>query len=141
MSSNLSISGSNFPSERVSASEASKSIPSKEAYAETSVQVEAAVQAGRTYTSFEDAKLAELQGEKISIGEQQLFKNIEQAVKAMRGRPTELQFDVHEQTHLVAVKVKDKETGEVLREIPPEKSLDFIAKLWEMAGLIVDEKR
>jgi flagellar protein FlaG len=141
MSSNLSISGSNFPSERISASEAPKNTPSKEAYAETSVQMEAAVQGTRTYTSFEDVKLAEIQGEKISVGEQQLFKNIEQAVKAMRGRPTELQFDVHKKTHLVAVKVKDKETGEVLREIPPEKSLDFIAKLWEMAGLIVDEKR
>ncbi|CAM3349764.1 flagellar protein FlaG [Paenibacillus lupini] len=141
MSSNLSISGSNFPSERNSASESPKSTPSKEAYAETSVQMETAVQGTRTYTSFEDVKLAEIQGEKISIGEQQLFRNIEQAVKAMRGRPTELQFDVHKKTHLVAVKVKDKETGEVLREIPPEKSLDFIAKLWEMAGLIVDEKR
>ncbi|NIK71006.1 flagellar protein FlaG [Paenibacillus sp. BK720] len=141
MSSNFSISGSNFPSERISASEAPKSIPSKEDYAETSVQMEAVAQGTRTYTSFEDVKMAELRGEKISIGEQQLFKNIEQAVKAMRGRPTELQFDVHKQTHLVAVKVKDKETGEVLREIPPEKSLDFIAKLWEMAGLIVDEKR
>ncbi|MGO4110617.1 flagellar protein FlaG [Paenibacillus sp. YAF4_2] len=141
MSSNMSISGSNFPSERISASDTVKTTPSKEAYAETSLQMDTNVQGTRTYTSFEEMKTAEVHGEKVSIGEQQLFKNIEQAVKAMRGRPTELQFDVHKQTHLVAVKVKDKETGEVLREIPPEKSLDFIAKLWEMAGLIVDEKR
>ncbi|WP_236013231.1 flagellar protein FlaG [Paenibacillus glycanilyticus] len=141
MSSNMSISGSNFPSERVSASEPAKINPTKEVYAETSSQMEVNVQGARAYTNVEDLKTAELKGEKVSIGEQQLFRNIEQAVKAMRGRQTELQFDVHKQTHLVAVKVKDKETGEVLREIPPEKSLDFIAKLWEMAGLIVDEKR
>lgn len=103
--------------------------------------MEVSAQVTRTYASYEDFKSAEVRGEKVSIGEQQLYKNIEQAVKAMRGRETEPQFDVHKQTHLVAVKVKDKNTGEVLREIPPEKSLDFIAKLWEMAGLIVDEKR
>lgn len=141
MSSNLSISGSNFPSERVPASDTAKNTPSKEAYAETSSQMEASGQVTRVFTTYDDLKSAELRGEKVSIGEQQLFRNIEQAVKALRGRQTELQFDVHKQTHLVAVKVKDKETGEVLREIPPEKSLDFIAKLWEMAGLIVDEKR
>ncbi|MCM3628113.1 flagellar protein FlaG [Paenibacillus glycanilyticus] len=139
--SSMSISGSNFPSERISASDTTTNIPSKESYADASSQMEVSVQAPRNYANYEEVKTAEIQGEKISIGEQQLFKNIEQAVKAMRGRPTELQFDVHKQTHLVAVKVKDKETGEVLREIPPEKSLDFIAKLWEMAGLIVDEKR
>lgn len=139
--SSMSISGSNFPSERISASDTTTNTPSKETYAETSSQMEVNANAVRNYNNYEDMKSAELRGEKVSIGEQQLFKNIEQAVKAMRGRPTELQFDVHKKTHLVAVKVKDKETGEVLREIPPEKSLDFIAKLWEMAGLIVDEKR
>jgi flagellar protein FlaG len=39
------------------------------------------------------------------------------------------------------VKVKDRESGEVIRELPPEKSLDFLAKVWEMAGLLFDEKR
>jgi len=29
----------------------------------------------------------------------------------------------------------------VIKEYPPEKTLDMIQKLWEMAGLMVDEKR
>ena len=35
----------------------------------------------------------------------------------------------------------DKETKEVIKEYPPEKTLDMIAKVWEMAGIMVDEKR
>jgi len=41
----------------------------------------------------------------------------------------------------VRVKVLDSETNEVIREIPPEKILDMVAKMWELAGLIVDERR
>ena len=39
------------------------------------------------------------------------------------------------------IKIIDKDTKKVLKEIPPEKTLDMIAKVWELAGLMVDEKR
>jgi len=32
------------------------------------------------------------------------------------------------------------ETDEVIREIPPEKILDMVAKMWELAGIMVDRK-
>ena len=35
----------------------------------------------------------------------------------------------------------DVDTDEVIREIPPEKSLDMLQKMWEMAGILVDERR
>jgi flagellar protein FlaG len=38
------------------------------------------------------------------------------------------------------IKIVDKDTKEVLKEYPPEKTLDMIAKVWEVAGLLVDEK-
>ena len=37
--------------------------------------------------------------------------------------------------------VINEDTDEVIREIPPEKSLDMLQKMWEMAGILVDEKR
>jgi len=49
-------------------------------------------------------------------------------------------FSVHEETQTIMVKVIDTETDEVIREIPPEKILDLVAKLWELAGIIVDKK-
>ena len=38
-------------------------------------------------------------------------------------------------------KLVDKDTKETIKEIPPEKTLDLIAKAWELAGILVDEKR
>ena len=34
-----------------------------------------------------------------------------------------------------------EKTKETIKELPPEKTLDMIAKVWEMAGSMVDEKR
>lgn len=52
-----------------------------------------------------------------------------------------LRFKIHERTNEVMVKVVDSETGEVIREIPPEKLLDMFANMLELAGLIIDERR
>ncbi|MDD4707168.1 MAG: flagellar protein FlaG, partial [Firmicutes bacterium] len=40
----------------------------------------------------------------------------------------------------IMVKVINDETDEIIREIPPEKILDMVAKIWELAGLMVDRK-
>ncbi len=50
-------------------------------------------------------------------------------------------FGVHEDTNRVTIKIVDKKTKEVIKEFPPDKTLDMIARVWEMAGLMVDEKR
>ena len=54
---------------------------------------------------------------------------------------TEAIFGFHDKTHRVTIKLVNKETNEVVKEIPAEKTLDLIAKAWEMAGILVDEKR
>ena len=50
-------------------------------------------------------------------------------------------FGYHEATNRITIKIVDKETKEVIKEFPPEKTLDMIAKAWELAGILVDEKR
>ncbi len=50
-------------------------------------------------------------------------------------------FGIHEKTNRVTIKIVDKSTKEVIREFPPEETLDMIAKVWEVAGILVDEKR
>lgn len=54
---------------------------------------------------------------------------------------TRCEFSYHEATHRVSIKVVDKDTEEVIKEIPPEESLEMLEKMWEMAGLLVDERR
>lgn len=58
-----------------------------------------------------------------------------------RANNSEAIFGIHDATNRVTIKIVDKETKEVLKEYPPEQTLDMIAKVWEMAGLMVDEKR
>ncbi len=50
-------------------------------------------------------------------------------------------FGIHEGTNRITIKIVDKKTKEVIKELPPERTLDMIAKVWEMAGILVDEKR
>ena len=53
---------------------------------------------------------------------------------------SEAVFGIHDATNRVTIKIIDKDTKKVLKEYPPEKTLDMIAKVWEMAGLLVDQK-
>lgn len=54
---------------------------------------------------------------------------------------SEAVFGIHEGTNRVTIKIVDKENKKVIKELPPEKTLDMIARVWEMAGILVDEKR
>lgn len=69
-------------------------------------------------------------------------QRIKQAVEKINENTngTEVIFGIHDATNRVTLKVIDKETRDVIKEIPAEKTLDLIAKAWEMAGLIVDDK-
>jgi flagellar protein FlaG len=86
-------------------------------------------------------KNTEQMGGQITISDQQVLRAIEKAIKAIEGNLTSLQFTIHERTKHISVKVLNSETGEVIREIPPEKNLDFLANLWEKAGILMDERR
>jgi len=68
-------------------------------------------------------------------------KTIESANRRMVGGNSMFQYSIHDATNQIMIRVIDRETKELLLEIPPEKALDAIAKMWELAGIFVDEKR
>lgn len=70
----------------------------------------------------------------------QLQEAVEKFKKSMNEK-TEAVFGIHEGTNRVTIKIVDKDTKDVLKEYPPEKTLDMIQKVWEMAGIMVDEKK
>lgn len=70
---------------------------------------------------------------------EQIKKAVEKLNKNMSN--SEAVFGIHEETNRVTIKIVDKSTKEVIKELPPEKTLDMIAKAWELAGILVDEKR
>jgi len=49
-------------------------------------------------------------------------------------------FKVHKPTNDIVVQIIDSQTGEVIREFPPEKILNMISEFLKMSGLIIDKR-
>jgi len=79
-------------------------------------------------------------GTKEDINEEMFNKSVEQANKTLEFYNRRIERAVHEVTHTVMYTIKDTVTNEVISEFPPKKIQDMIAKMWELAGLFVDEK-
>jgi len=101
-----------------------------------------------TTKAVESAEEKEKEGLEQELNQQnqanneQLRKAVDDINKKMiTNQNSELQFGIHEGTHRVTIKVIDRQTKKVIKELPPEKTLDMIAKAWELAGIMVDERR
>lgn len=55
-------------------------------------------------------------------------------------RNLRLSYTVHEPTNRIAMTVYDRDTHEVVREIPPECQLDRLALILEMKGIFMNER-
>lgn len=86
---------------------------------------------------------AEQQGSGQQKGHKPSEATVDDAVKRanLKMEHTRCEYSYHKKTNRVSIKVIDRDTDEVIREIPPEKSLDMLQKMWELAGMLVDEKR
>ncbi|MEN3184051.1 MAG: flagellar protein FlaG [Atribacterota bacterium] len=76
-------------------------------------------------------------GEQFSLEE--LPKVVERMNTIMEALSIEARFSIHEPTHTVIVTLVNRDTGEIIRQIPPEKLLDMVARFRELVGLFVDE--
>ncbi|MCT4566322.1 MAG: flagellar protein FlaG [Maledivibacter sp.] len=77
----------------------------------------------------------------IKLSEKSIKEAIESTNKKLEATDRKFEFSVNEETNDIIVKVINKETDEVIREIPSEKILDMVAKMMELAGIFVDERR
>lgn len=77
-------------------------------------------------------------GEK-RVNKDELIHAVNTANESLKMYNRELKYSVHKKTNTIMVKLVDTENDEVIREIPSEKLLDMVAKMWEMAGLFVNE--
>lgn len=74
------------------------------------------------------------------IDDELLEKSVEQANKTLQKHNRYIERNIHEVTKAIMYKLKDTETNEVIAEFPPQKVQDMVAKMWELAGLFVDER-
>jgi len=112
---------------------------------DAAVQPEASTQAGLSQTADKkptvqnfftekDQEDKDLSEEKDAKQGTQLKKAVNDLNKQMKN--SEAIFGIHDKTNRVTIKT----TKEVIKEYPPEETLDMIAKVWEIAGILVDEK-
>ena len=60
--------------------------------------------------------------------------------KVLEGEGTHLQYEKHDVLNEMIIRIIDNNTNEVIKEIPSKKILDMVAKMCEMAGILVDKK-
>lgn len=78
----------------------------------------------------------------LSVGEKALLDAISKVNRTLDGAPQRFEFKLHQSTGDLVIKIYNKETNEIIREIPPEKMIDLVEKLQEIVvGAIIDEKR
>ncbi len=83
----------------------------------------------------------------VDVSEKQnTHKDLEKTIEELnrwikQSDNTHLQFRLHDKLNEYYVEVVNDVTNEVIRQIPSKKILDISAKMQEMIGLLVDEKR
>lgn len=94
-------------------------------------------QKANTDGSSNGADTSDKQQEEQQQASIQKLKDIQKVIN----HNTVAEFGYNEPTNRITIKIKDKDTDEVIKEIPSEKALEMLAKAWELAGIMVDEKR
>jgi flagellar protein FlaG len=96
---------------------------------------------GKAYTGKQDGTTEDEKQKDAQANANRLKSILNETNNKIKPTRTRCEFSYHEDIHRVSIKVMDADTDKVIREIPPEETLDMLQKLWEVAGLLVDEKR
>ena len=85
----------------------------------------------------------DLYSEEKASGNAPSDKTIKQAISDINKKinpDTIAEYGYHEKTNRVTIKIVDKGSDKVIKEFPAEETLDMIAKVWELAGMFLDER-
>ena len=72
------------------------------------------------------------------LSEEQTAFITEQLNEIMRNINVDLQFQYHKELNFMSVRMLDKKTGEVLREVPPEAMVEHMIKVHDWIGAFLD---
>ncbi|ABQ47628.1 flagellar protein FlaG protein [Thermotoga petrophila RKU-1] len=83
------------------------------------------------------AEMKKQQEEDVQRAIEEFSRKMEKLRKIFRG---EAEFRYDSELNLVIVKIKDTETGEIIRQIPPEVMVKIAKSINELLGILVDER-
>ncbi len=85
---------------------------------------------------------AEIKKEKeVALDEKRLEKISERVNVQLKEYDRRLEYRLHEKTNELIIKVIDTTDNSVVREIPSEKLLDYVASIKDKIGINLDERR
>lgn len=88
----------------------------------------------------EDVKASADQRPDTGASRQELQETIDRLNEQLRKSNYNLSFSMHQASRHVVVKVRDTQSGEVIRQIPSETVLRFAEQMHDLKGLLKDEK-
>lgn len=134
----MSYAGSSSASDVKAESQAKVETASNAAASDDLMKKTIQIDTKETEKNGKDGKRDDSQAKQTISENSQIRKAVDEINK--KAHNSEAVFGIHDATNRVTIKIVDKDTKKVLKEYPPEKTLDMIAKVWEMAGLLVDKK-
>jgi hypothetical protein len=134
----LSYAGSSSASDVKAESQAKVETASNAAASDDLMKKTIQIDTKETDKNGKDGNRDDSQAQQTISENSQIRKAVDEINK--KAHNSEAVFGIHDATNRVTIKIVDKDTKKVLKEYPPEKTLDMIAKVWEMAGLLVDQK-
>ncbi|MDR2033467.1 MAG: flagellar protein FlaG [Helicobacteraceae bacterium] len=94
----------------------------------------------QTETASEVAERAEKDGEKAEISRERfsdLVSNLNESAQTLK---MQLRFGYSEDIKGLYLSVLDAKSGDIIRQIPSEQAIKFIARMREVAGLLLEER-
>ncbi len=80
------------------------------------------------------------QGQARDYSREDLERAVEDSNELIFRNEEQFKFEIHERTNRIMVKLVNTQTDEIIKEIPPEKILDLVANIWDLVGILVDER-
>lgn len=78
--------------------------------------------------------------ENDAVNKEDIAKVADQLKSKIESTNKSLKFFIHDATGQMAVKIINKDTNEVIKEIPAKELLDLKAKIDDMVGLLIDKE-
>lgn len=75
-----------------------------------------------------------------TVPKEEVAKQIDGLNKILQSKQSHVKFVLHDELNEYYVQIVDNRTEQVIKEIPSKKMMDTVAKMYELIGILVDQK-
>ena len=87
-----------------------------------------------------DEKALQEKAKEQRLSNEELAEAVQDIQSRLEVVGTRLGFSIHEETEDIVVEITNRESGELIRQIPSDEVLELRARLDELVGILFDEK-